>query len=321
MAIKRFIANDMRSALKQARSDLGTDVAIINTRNTQNGVELSAILDPKLPYLAANEESLFKPNLEQLHSQILVLQNLIVTHLNEFRFYQKKTNIVIQNLLRLGINFEIADRIAPNFTFSDNLDHAKKWRHTLIQLTSMLKIGELNYEMPLFFIGPSYNDTLKAICEVARYFLTEISLKPVIYAVNQTSDNLLQLKILGRNLQIKVIEHLPVAPNIGHLIIGEYSDIPDFANLIKVLPCVWQSNNLMQYCRQFPASNVIFTQFEKAGNLSAILNILLSQNNQLLGVTSPYFSKLKAHHIVSRACGLQFNNPANEHTIRNWFST
>jgi len=316
MAIKRFVASNMREALNLARNDLGEDVAIVNTKSISNGVELNALLDPKLPYVAVNEDQA-DIGLEQLYDQILTLQDLVITQLKEFNFYQKQANMTIQHLLRLGISFDVASKIESNFTFAENLEQRSRWRFLLMQLTKMLNVKEIAYDEPLFFAGPSYSDTLQVVGAVARYFLTTISLKPVIYAVNQTSDNLLQLKMLGRKLQVKVIEHLPIAPSVGHLIIGEYSDIPSFATLVKVLPCVWQSNNLMQYCMQMPASDVIFTQFEKASNLGAMLDVLLGQNNSLIGISSPYFSTLKAHHVVSRAVGLQFNNPTNEHIVRN----
>src|SRR3546814_12865694 len=45
MKIKRFVANDMRQAMRQVREDQGPDAVILSTRRTDEGFEIIAAID------------------------------------------------------------------------------------------------------------------------------------------------------------------------------------------------------------------------------------------------------------------------------------
>jgi flagellar biosynthesis protein FlhF len=143
MQILQFKASDMRDAMRQVRSSLGPEAVILETRRTENGIEISAAAEhaetpthdpaagalvspqpPPSPTEAvrpaapetATPRAAAAPDVRRLENEVQTLRGLLESELARLAWNDKvrrsaPATTIIRNLARLGVTPRVAQRI------------------------------------------------------------------------------------------------------------------------------------------------------------------------------------------------------------------
>lgn len=176
MKIKRFMAADMRQAIRQVRDVLGADAVILSSRPVDGGIELMAAVDfdaelvsdmarrsdpptpaTEAPPLAADSlrddrpwpeplpaEAENSPSVSDLQRELSSMRELLEGQLariawSEFARERPRQAEVVRQLERLGLDEGLARTIAEAGPATDDLRHA--WRAALSALAGRLRLG------------------------------------------------------------------------------------------------------------------------------------------------------------------------------------
>lgn len=182
MKMKRYVAPDMRQAMRQVREEQGPDAVILSNRKVEDGVEIIVALDlseslartepkplaapsapanPSLGMEAANSQlrqnwmaieadqpalgsDLMASTLAQMQNELKSLRKTLEAPMlqlgwGEMRRVQPVRSGLLKNLLALGLDAALCEKLAAKVGNAANLDGA--WRHCLAQLAAQLPIA------------------------------------------------------------------------------------------------------------------------------------------------------------------------------------
>ncbi|MEM7277587.1 MAG: flagellar biosynthesis protein FlhF [Pseudomonadota bacterium] len=178
MNIRRFEANDTRSALRLVRSELGADAVILSNRSTENGIEVISAVDfdeslllgltPATKSGTDNEPAM--PNeavaatdagsIENLRTEIQSIKTLVEHQLpaqgSETEDFDVATSVRFNQLIKLGFERELAVVLAKQLADSTSLGIGTDALHELLESriglasTSLLEDGGI-----AAFVGPT----------------------------------------------------------------------------------------------------------------------------------------------------------------------
>lgn len=144
----------MRQAMILVRDELGDDAVIMSTRNTDNGVEVVAAIDPdakvhkttQAPYIET-QESTFQNRqdvkssheITKMAEELSAVKKLLETQLSGLAWNQAETQEpnkihLIKRLVKLGIGWELAQEMADKV----NPDSEQAWPETLRLIEAMI---------------------------------------------------------------------------------------------------------------------------------------------------------------------------------------
>lgn len=165
MKIRRFIAADVREAMRQVREALGPDAVILETQRVEGGIELSAAVDytpapvrpsaavtagvagtapapvPAAPVAAAAATPADDTQLRGLRHEVRSLRDLLESELARLAWNDQVrrdavTTAAMRNLARLGITADIVRRIVEGL--GAELSAGRAWSAPLARLVSSI---------------------------------------------------------------------------------------------------------------------------------------------------------------------------------------
>ncbi|MEM7252961.1 MAG: flagellar biosynthesis protein FlhF, partial [Pseudomonadota bacterium] len=207
MRIKRYVAPEMREAIRAVRDELGPDAVILSNREVDGGVEIVAAHDldesfaaeettivspsPRARASSAERPTEFDPDrhappaipsepepreVRRLEDEIRHLRDLIEDQLSslawgDFGRRQPARASVFRRLIALGIGHNLAADLARNATPSSEPRLA--WQEVLRGLGDRITLGQrdlLNHGGRIAFIGPTGVGKTTTIAKVAARF-------------------------------------------------------------------------------------------------------------------------------------------------------
>jgi flagellar biosynthesis protein FlhF len=236
--MKRYLAADMRSALRAIREEQGPDAVILSTRAVAQGVEVCAAVDLELaeqgageaassaaPYPAhapplADDESVLYAALEgergrgsdrsvgeELRSlRGLLEQQLAALAWNDFTRREPLRAQALANLANLGLDRTLALRLVSALPAQLGHEQAQRLPYALLARCLQIVPAPLERSAVLAMIGPPGSGKTTTLSKLAaRYVLEQDAANLVIIS---TDDERLgsheQLRSLGRVLGVRV---------------------------------------------------------------------------------------------------------------------
>lgn len=166
MKIRRFVANDIREAMRQVREALGPDAVILETQRVDGGIELAAAVDYEpaaapapLPaaaqaatYAAAQAPLRTEPvaaaaaddrELRGLRDEVRTLRDLLEAQLSRLTWNDKvrrnaPATSTMRNLASLGLTSDVIQRIVDSL--GDRLTAESAWRAPLEHLERSIPV-------------------------------------------------------------------------------------------------------------------------------------------------------------------------------------
>ncbi|HPQ25212.1 MAG TPA: flagellar biosynthesis protein FlhF [Gammaproteobacteria bacterium] len=200
MKIKRFVAQDMRQALRMVREALGEDAVILSNKTVDGGVELTAAIDlvdnistdtvdqriPSQPRAgarvnrAAEADGLRQQDdaLEDMRREMHNLRRWMQAELSGMSWYDlgqraPHSQQLLGRLMALGVNAELARRLCERVRDIEDIEQA--WRKALYFLASEIRICEtdvLDQGGVIALVGPTGVGKTTTIAKMAaRYAL------------------------------------------------------------------------------------------------------------------------------------------------------
>jgi flagellar biosynthesis protein FlhF len=189
MKIKRFVAQDMRQALRMVREALGEDAVILSNKSVEGGVELTAAVDlvedmssdtvdqripntrpgkvqaPSVPDDAVTAKDQ-DDALEDMRREMYNLRRWMQAELSGLSWYDlgqraPHSQELLGRLMALGLNAEIARRLSERV--SDVEDIEKAWRKALY--SDLLEQGGV-----VALVGPTGVGKTTTIAKMAARF-------------------------------------------------------------------------------------------------------------------------------------------------------
>lgn len=195
MKIKRFIAPDMRQALKAVKDALGPDAVILSNKMIDDGVELMAAIDfdqqavqetqdasrnkptRKLDTsVAAASEPVEFDEFKAMRQEMRELKRFMSSGLNELGWQdlarkQPENKAVLHRLLSMGISAELAKNLAVRVKTDDDLEAS--WQQVLNLLEEKIPVSEedvLTYGGIVALVGPTGVGKTTTIAKLATHF-------------------------------------------------------------------------------------------------------------------------------------------------------
>jgi flagellar biosynthesis protein FlhF len=196
MKIKRFVAQDMRQALRMVREALGEDAVILSNKSIDGGVELTAAVDlvaeetaetvdrrisepPKRPADKPRVQSQGMVSLDALDEMRREMQSMrrwMQAELSNMSWYDlgqraPHSQELLGRLVALGLTPELARRLAERVREVEDVEQA--WRKALYVLASELRIGDadaLERGGVIALVGPTGVGKTTTIAKMAARF-------------------------------------------------------------------------------------------------------------------------------------------------------
>ena len=234
MKIKRFVAQDMRQALRMVREALGEDAVILSNKSVDGGVELTAAID-----LVADEstetvdrrisesrrtqtqrpapqrsglDSVSVDALEEMRREMQTMRRWMQAEISNMSWYDlgqraPHSQELLGRLMSLGLNAELARQLAERV--SDVSDVEQAWRRALYTLASELRIDDsdpLERGGVIALVGPTGVGKTTTIAKMAARFALRHGHRNVAFI---TTDGFRigardQLQTYGRILNVPV---------------------------------------------------------------------------------------------------------------------
>jgi flagellar biosynthesis protein FlhF len=241
MKIKRFVAQDMRQALRMVREALGEDAVILSNKSVEGGVELTAAIDlvteptepqqTKSPNAStrrtsplgmAPEERRRQPEppaadvepdaLSEMREEMLNLRRWLQAELSSMSWHDMGQNSpvrqeLMQRLMQLGLSPDIARELADRVAGMDDLELA--WHKALFFLSGEIPVMEQNLLERggiVALVGPTGVGKTTTIAKMAARYAMRHGHRNVALV---TTDNFRigardQLQTYGRILNVPV---------------------------------------------------------------------------------------------------------------------
>ncbi len=176
MKIKRFVAQDMRQALRMVREALGEDAVILSNKSVEGGVELTAAVDlvtettesqpatttvapgrhtPQAAKAPEDRRRYSEPSavdvesdaLSEMREEMLNLRRWLQAELSSMSWHDMGRNSpvrqeLLQRLMQLGLSPDIARELADRVAGMDDLELA--WNKALFFLSGEIPVMEQN---------------------------------------------------------------------------------------------------------------------------------------------------------------------------------
>ena len=234
MKIKRFVAQDMRQALRMVREALGEDAVILSNKSVDGGVELTAAID-----LVADEstetvdrrisesrrtqtqrpapqrsglDSVSVDALEEMRREMQTMRRWMQAEISNMSWYDlgqraPHSQELLGRLMSLGLNAELARQLAERV--SDVSDVEQAWRRALYTLAGELRIDDsdpLERGGVIALVGPTGVGKTTTIAKMAARFALRHGHRNVAFI---TTDGFRigardQLQTYGRILNVPV---------------------------------------------------------------------------------------------------------------------
>lgn len=163
MKLKRYLATNMRQAMALVRDELGADAVIMSTRNTDEGVEVVAAIDPEVQEhkqqsqvssqrartsfasneLAAPKVAEQNMDIVRMSEELKAVRSLLEDQLSGLAWGQvEQANpnrvALLKRLLHLGIGWELAQRLVDRV----NVQTDNAWSEILQEIEASIPIEE-----------------------------------------------------------------------------------------------------------------------------------------------------------------------------------
>jgi len=199
MKIKRFVAQDMRQALRMVREALGEDAVILSNKSVEGGVELTAAVDlvdnlptdtvdQRIPAGSSNGGQTSKAAnrhaaahdqddaLEDMRREMHNLRRWMQAELSGLSWYDlgqraPHSQELLSRLMSLGLNAELARRLSERVSDVEDMEQA--WRKALYVLAGELGIFEadlLEQGGVVALVGPTGVGKTTTIAKMAARF-------------------------------------------------------------------------------------------------------------------------------------------------------
>ncbi len=155
MKIKRYLAPSMRQAMTLVKDELGDDAVIMSTRNTNEGVEVVAAIDPdtrdkdigadikangprasyESPELTQDNSPVMNQELQKMSAELQEMKSMLQNQLSGLAWNQTETNDpekidLIKRLIQLGIGWGLAQELVNDLDYIND----QSWAELLIEL-------------------------------------------------------------------------------------------------------------------------------------------------------------------------------------------
>jgi flagellar biosynthesis protein FlhF len=232
MKIKRFVAQDMRQALRMVREALGEDAVILSNKSVDGGVELTAAIDlvddemtetvdrritasrqpPRPAPQRARQDSVTVDALEEMRREMQTMRRWMQAEISSMSWYDlgqraPHSQELLGRLMALGLNAELARRLAEQVSDIGDVDQA--WRRALYMLAGELRIDDgdpLERGGVIALVGPTGVGKTTTIAKMAARFALRHGHRNVAFI---TTDGFRigardQLQTYGRILNVPV---------------------------------------------------------------------------------------------------------------------
>ncbi|MCP5305693.1 MAG: flagellar biosynthesis protein FlhF [Chromatiaceae bacterium] len=192
MKIKRFVAQDMRQALRMVREALGEDAVILSNKTIEGGVELTAAVDladdvqpdtvdhriprqseePVAPAHAPHHQE----SLEDLRREMHNLRRWMQAELSGLSWYDlgqrsPHSQQLLGQLMALGLGAELARSLAERVRNIE--DPAQAWHKALYLLAAEIRVCEadpIEHGGVVALVGPTGVGKTTTIAKIAARF-------------------------------------------------------------------------------------------------------------------------------------------------------
>ncbi|MGB5465740.1 MAG: flagellar biosynthesis protein FlhF [Sedimenticolaceae bacterium] len=198
MKIKRFVAQDMRQALRMVREALGEDAVILSNKSVDGGVELTAavdlvdddsadVVDQRIPSrqpvaAQATKTAAVKPAalpedaLADMRREMQNLRRWMQAELSGLSWYDlgqraPHSQALLGRLMALGLDAELARRLAERVSGTEEPEQA--WREALYLLAEEIRLCEseiLDRGGVVALVGPTGVGKTTTIAKIAARF-------------------------------------------------------------------------------------------------------------------------------------------------------
>ncbi len=198
MKIKRFVAQDMRQALRMVREALGEDAVILSNKSIDGGVELTAavdlvdddsadVVDQRIPSrqpvaAKATKAAADKPAavpedaLADMRREMQNLRRWMQAELSGLSWYDlgqraPHSQALLGRLMALGLDAELARRLSERVSGTEELEQA--WREALYLLAGEVRLCEseiLEQGGIVALVGPTGVGKTTTIAKMAARF-------------------------------------------------------------------------------------------------------------------------------------------------------
>lgn len=163
MKLKRYLAPNMRKAMLLVRDELGDDAVIMSTRNTDNGVEVVAAIDPEAQKFSeetdtrssyqSNEMGAMNgvaqapmqnnPDIARMAEELKSVKQMLENQLSGLAWNQTETQDphsvdLIKRLVQLGIGWELAQKLVSQV----NVQSDMAWAEILSSVESSIPVDD-----------------------------------------------------------------------------------------------------------------------------------------------------------------------------------
>ncbi|MGM9452501.1 flagellar biosynthesis protein FlhF [Legionella bozemanae] len=184
MKLKRFVAADTRSAMKQIKETLGADAVILSSHHIDGGVEVVAAIDFDETILStsaavscaeptsqANKFQMQTP-LDDMRQEIQTLRSMLEAQLRgNVGVYEPLHTILLQKLLYLGVSHTTAATWACSVR--SDLNQQRGWEAVLNRIADQLTICDTRRieEGGVYaFVGPTGVGKTTTLAKIAARF-------------------------------------------------------------------------------------------------------------------------------------------------------
>jgi len=193
MKLKRYLAPTMRKAMILVRDELGDDAVIMSTRNTPDGVELVAAIDPEAQqYKEASQLSTTRSSyvsselssdagmrghgeMAKMADELKAVKQLLVNQLSGLAWNQTENQdpnkiALIKRLVKIGIGWDLAQKLVSKVDAKND----QAWREILAHIELMAPIDEkdiIESGGTIALVGPTGVCKTTTIAKIASRFV------------------------------------------------------------------------------------------------------------------------------------------------------
>jgi len=194
MQLKRYLAPNMRQAMDLVREELGMDAVIMSTRNTDEGVELVAAIDPDVntpsaPSLNAARATFTSPEthiapmqnmaqnneMTRMSEELKAVRSLLENQLSGLAWGQSEHSdpnkvALVKRLVQLGLGWDIAQVLVSKV--NTNSDQA--WLEILMEMEQRIPKQErdiIDQGGIIALVGPTGVGKTTTIAKMASRFV------------------------------------------------------------------------------------------------------------------------------------------------------